>query len=445
MRRANLIAASSLLALTIVALVAANSRGTSASAAARRGRPQSAPAANDFRVAISVSPFVEELFKNPIVYTDGTIAAKNPEELQKLFVAHGATEVYARIATTQHYSVGSGDHSMDRGLERARMAAALNLPFNPELGLFNIYGDVRCQPAPDFTDYPEIHLPGAWNTLTLAQMVPALRAYGAAAAKQILETGAKVRLWDVGNETEFGFAGVAIQPMPGACNDTAGGTNWYKPPDAIDAAIGKMTAQKLLRMSTDERLAWLRTHLWPHEAKMFTAVADGIRSVHPQARFSTHVSVESSMIPAQTVAFFAAMREGGFDAAECGASFYPTSSNSPSDRMQAIKDTATAVQRELQRPLFIAEYGYPAAEMTIVFKWNEAAKGYPISPVGQHDFLRDLTAWGAQTRAISGIRPWAPDLAAPGWGPMSFFTHTQGQGRILSARPALDAIAEGLR
>jgi hypothetical protein len=78
-----------------------------------------------------------------------------------LFAAHGANEVYARIATTQKYRIGDGDHSMERGLERARMAAGLNLPLNPELGLFNIYGDVRCQPPPDFTDYPEIKIPGA--------------------------------------------------------------------------------------------------------------------------------------------------------------------------------------------------------------------------------------------------------------------------------------------
>jgi hypothetical protein len=37
-----------------------------------------------------------------------------------LFAAHGANEVYARIATTQKYRIGSADHSMDRGLERAR-------------------------------------------------------------------------------------------------------------------------------------------------------------------------------------------------------------------------------------------------------------------------------------------------------------------------------------
>ena len=127
--------------------------------------------------------------RNGVAFTDGTDTAKTPEQLQGIFAKHGANEVYARIATTQKYRSGLGDHSMDRGLDRARLAKALNLPLNPELGLFNVYGDVQCQPPPDFIDYPEIKVPAAWTSLTLEQMLPALRAYGAIAARQILSTG----------------------------------------------------------------------------------------------------------------------------------------------------------------------------------------------------------------------------------------------------------------
>src|SRR5579864_2185968 len=161
------------------------------------GYSQTQIPSRDFRISLSLSPFAEVRFAGGFAFTDGKITAKNPEELQRMFAAHGANEVYARIATTQKYRIGSGDHSMERGLDRARMAAALNLPFNPELGLFNIYGDVRCQPPPDFSDYPEIKTPGAWNSLTLAQMIQVLRTYGATAARQILDTGVKVRIWDI--------------------------------------------------------------------------------------------------------------------------------------------------------------------------------------------------------------------------------------------------------
>jgi hypothetical protein len=76
------------------------------------------------------------------------------------------------------------------------------------------------------------------------------------------------------------------------------------------------------------------------------------------------------------------------------------------------------------------------------FIWNDAVKGYPLSPEGQANFIRDLVAWGAGTGVLSGMRPWGPDLAAPGWGPMSFFAL---DGKAATARPALSAIMEGVR
>jgi len=51
-------------------------------------------------------------------------------------------------------------------------------------------------------------------------------------------------------------------------------------------------------------------------------------------------------------------------------------------------------------------------------------------------------AWGAGTGVLSGIRPWAPDLAGTSWGPMSLF---ESDGKSATARPALSAIVEGVR
>jgi len=403
--------------------------------------PQLRQPAGDFRISISVSPFSELRLSNGVVFTDGQSTAKTPEELQALFAAHGANEVYARIATTQKHAIGSGDHSMDRGLSRARMAKSMQLPFNPELGLFRVYGDIRCQPAPEFGDYPEVKLAGTWNSLNLDQMRAALRAYGTAAARQILSTGVSVRIWDLGNEVEFGTAGVAVRPLPGGCDETEG-PGWYKPPDGVDPAIGKMSSNELLAMPTEKRLAWLRLHLWPCEARLLAAVAEGIRTADPDARFSTHVSGISAALPEQAVAFYKAMNDGGFRPDELGVSYYPTSSAQPADRLQAFKYTVQALHRELGKPVFVSEFAYPTATMERVFVWNNAVKGYPQTVDGQAKFLRDLAAWGAGTGLLSGIRPWAPDLAGTPWGPMAFFSLSN---KIATARPALDAIAEGVR
>lgn len=403
---------------------------------------QKQPSSEDFRIAVSVSPFIELETQNGITFTDSKATAQNSEDLQRVFESHGANEVYARIATTQKYRIGFGDHSMDRGLDRARMAKALSLPFNPELGLFNIYGDIRCQPSPDFSEYPQIKVPGEWTSLNLEEMLPILRSYGAIAAKQILDTGVKVRIWDIGNEVEFGMAGVAVQPLPGGCDDTAGGKGWYRAPDKVDPEIGKKSVFYLVKMSEAERLGWLQKHLWPYEAQMFAAVVAGIRSVDPGARFSTHVSGITSVLPVQAVAFYKAMNDGRFVPDELGFSYYPTSSRNPPDRLKAFKDTATAVHRELNRPVFIAEFGYPAAKMESGFIWNDAVDGYPQTPEGQANFIRDLVAWGSNAGVLSGMPPWAPDVVAAGWGPMSFF---RLDGKAATALPSLDAIREGLR
>ena len=196
-----------LLALTALALIMEPALVNAPRRAAKR-------AAKKFRVSLSVSPFTEIALSQGLVFTDGKISANTTEDVQRLFIAYGANEVYSRIATTRTYSKGFGDHSLERGLSRARLAKSLNLPLNPELGLFNIYGDVTCQPPPDFRDYPELKVPGPWTSLTIDRMLPVLQGYGAIAAKAIPDTGVTVRLWDLGNEVEFGIGRSRASPLP---------------------------------------------------------------------------------------------------------------------------------------------------------------------------------------------------------------------------------------
>lgn len=388
-----------------------------------------------FRSALSLSPFAEPMLAK-LSFSDGKRVARTAEALQRMFLEHGATEVYARFGTRRKFTPGEGDHSVERGLERARMAKTLGLPFNPELGLFAYYGDVTHQPEPDFSDYPEIKLPGPWHTLTIAQMVVPLRIYGALMAKEILATGAQVNYWDLGNEVDFGVAGVSIPPlrMP---------NGWvYRPPDAVDPELGKMNFGVYLRLSEIEQRAWLSKHLWPHVGKLFAAVAEGIRSVDPHARFSTHLSGLAAYSPRFVIDFFEAMDANGFVVAQPGLSYYPTSSNATPDRFNRFKAMATEASAALKRPIFVAEYSYAVGPFKFGNDdWANGVDPYPISREGQAAFLRDLVAWGASSGHLSGIRPWAPDFALPGWGEMSFF---DVKGDVAVARPALDSITNGL-
>lgn len=390
-----------------------------------------------FRVALSVSPFTESVLATAPL-TDGEFVARNVPDAQRLFMRHGANELYQRIACRKVSPQGHAEHGWARGLERAALAKSLGLPFNPEIGIFANYADVASyQEAPDFTDYPGITVPRKWSALTIEEMLPPLRLYGAAIARQILGTGVRVNFWDVGNEVELGVAAVTPRPL--------NPTDRYEAPDAVDPAIGRMAAKDLLAMGEADRIAWCRTHLWPHLARQLGAVAEGIRSVDRSARFSTHISSANQVTPAFPLAFWDAMRAGGFVPDQLGQSVWGTQAaghGGPEDTFAWIRETATEMRRRFGRPMFLAEFGFPSGPMPAPFDWNDVQKGYPITEQGQHNYVRDVARWGASTGNISGIRPWAPDYhIAPVWANMSFFRQ---DGGMAIAKPALSAIQAGL-
>jgi hypothetical protein len=397
-----------------------------------------------FRVSLSVSPFTELTLKSGVVFTDGERVARTTEELQALYISRGANEVYARIATARTYGTKGIDRGLAKGLDRARLAHRLGLPFNPELGLFGTYGDIRCQGPPDFSEYPEIRLPGPWSSLTLDQMEAALHTYGAVVARTILETGVEVRIWDLGNEVEFGIAGVSVRPASTGCPSPSDWKNGYEPPDRVDPEIGKMSVEELARMTPSDRIRWLQKHIWPYVARILAAVASGIRSVDPNARFSTHVSGGAALNASESLAFYGTLKDGGFVPDEFGFSYYPSNTDQ-GDRLRDFANTLMLVKCKFNRPVFIAEFGYPVKTIaTGDFQyWNHPLAGYSITEEGQAELFHDLASWGAAV-GVSGIRPFAPDLLVPGWEPMALFSLDVTQlGPTAISRPALGAFGKG--
>lgn len=389
-----------------------------------------------FRNSLSVSPFTESVLKS-VALSDGRGTASTVLEVQELFNRHGASEIYQRIATRKFVPQTDAEAGWARGLERAVLARELGMPFNPELGLFAGYGDgATYQEPPDFTDYPSIRLPGRWTSLTLDQMIGPLREYGALVARQILDTGVRVNFWDLGNEVENGIAGVAVRPLfP---------TTSYEAPNAVDPAIGLMSVPTLVAMPEDQRIAWCEAHLWPYVGRLLGAAAEGIRSVDPHARFSTHISHFGHRTPNVQVAFWQAVKAVGYLPDQLGTSYYPTAGKTTfgaPDMFEFFKQTATALGERFDRQLFIAEYGYPSSLMQPPYPFNDPVPGYPQTEAGQHDFTRDLVAWGTASGHLAGIRPWAPDFCTSEWQPMSWFTPA---ANTTSAKPALHAITDAL-
>ncbi len=411
---------------------ATSSSTTHASSTGTSGAGGSAAA--PFRVALSVSPFTSVIFKTGATFSDGQTTATDLTSLEQMYVSHGATELFARIATYRTPNGTSDDHSQKTAVERATLAKSLGLTFNPELGLWAHYGDISCEPAPDFSEFPELSVPGPWNKLTVDQMVPVLRAYGSIVATEILATGTTVEIWDIGNEVDLGTAGVA--PRGINCSTP------YTAPDGVDPVIGTKTVIDLLSMTEVDRINWLTAHVWPHEARLLGAVADGIRDVDPKARFATHMS--QSLSATYALAFYDAMALGGFSPDEFGFSYYPSATNGP-DRAARFKDTVVQVQDHFKKPAFIAEVAYPAGPTTggIYDTWTNAIPAYPIGEEGQAAFVRDLASW-AKASGVSGIRYWAPELFAPGWQGFALFAPPPSNTYPVVARKALDGIRQGI-
>jgi hypothetical protein len=385
-----------------------------------------------FRNSLCVSPFTETMLAD-YAFTDGTFTARSVADMQRLFMRHGGSEVYARFATKKVAPQKGVDIGFARGLERAALAKQLGLPFNPELMFNGNYGDQGArQDPPDFRDYPEIAaaLEGPWTSLTLDQMARHIRAYAAAAAKQIVQTGVTVNYWDLGNEVECGMAGVT---PPGG--DESENQPPYTPPDKVDPAIGQQTIKNLNTIYSEaQRIDWSQRHLWPYIARLLAAAREGILSVQPHAKFSTHISLTNMNTAAVPLAFWQCMQDNGYLPDVIGTSWYPCINTISLD---AFKENFTQVSEHFGRPVFLAEFAYASAPGAIHPLPNPP---YLLTESDQDRFTRDLVGWGYQSGVLQGLRWWAPDLLIPGWQPLSLFRFpVNGVG---VATPAIAAVGD---
>lgn len=396
-----------------------------------------------FRVGLSVDPYTESMLDDGITYRYQDQTARTAFELQQIFIECGSTEVWSRIGTSRVVPVGVKENTQAQLQIRARLARELNLPFNPELLLCGRYGDVSQQPPPDFTGYatsgPDaLALPAGkqWHELSIDQMTDLMRTYGRIAAQEILEIAERVNVWDIGNEVEFGVAGVAIRlPRDG---------DHYRVPALVNPKFGQMTFQQLI--TSRNLIEWCRNELWPHVAAILAAVAEGIRQVDPEAKFATHSSTISTFFPGLLAAFHEAMQQNGFHADCLGTSWYPTSTAQIPHRLEMFKQEVELAKQRVGKPVYVSEYAYAAAPVTFQGKnWANPVDGYSISPEGSARMLRDVAAWGVQTGNISGIRPYGPDFVKPagaGWSGMALFDLVTAREAV--ARPSLTAIQNAL-
>ena len=387
--------------------------------------------AEPFRVALSLSPFSLNQFEKGYSFMVGDKSASTPEELQQIYRELGSTEMYVRIATKRHVTdedITDGEpdenanvHTFDQGIRMCQVAAALNIPINPEIMCAYTYMDMDKQQAPRFDEYPEFNylMNGkAWSELTLDEICVVLEAYGAFVGEAILSTGCTVNNWNLGNEANFGFAGISM-----------GLETAVDPKLAKAGTFKKYTAPVFAR-------AWLKKHVWKNNAPAYAAVKNGILSAYAKlgidasnVKFSTHVA--TVVFPAGcTAKFFSFMKDNGYVMETAGISYYPSAPSMALSKKGLLKKTVKKVNKKCGLPVFIGEFSYPSGKMDGPFAgWNKKVKGYKHDQQGQASIYADVVKWG-RANGMAGIRYWAPDYE--GWYAMSMFEFSNKKGTAKS-------------
>jgi arabinogalactan endo-1,4-beta-galactosidase len=285
--------------------------------------------------------------------------------------------------------------------------------------------DMFAQQAPDFIDYPEIYelqKGKLWKELTLDEMCRILEAYGEFIGGEIYETGCRVEHFNLGNEANFGFAGLSV----GLEN-------------AVEPKLLKMTSVKGYQCSLLNP-GWLKKHLWQRQAALLSALSCGLKKHYPDAKYDTHISLISAK---SAVMQFQTWIENGYDVYEPGVSFYPSCPGPIKDRMGLLEDTVTQMGDKFDKRVFIAEYAYPSEkDMPEPYQnWTYEIKGYPLSEGSQAMLYHKLVSRG-QEIGVSGIRYWGPDFSE--WGAMPIFRFDK-QNKTADGKKLLDELLEGGR
>ena len=400
---------------------------------------KTATSAEPFRVALSLSPFTLNQFDAGYTFKVGDQTATTPAQLQQIYRSLGSTEMYVRLATKRHKTYnpdgtldnttdGKKDenanvHTFDQVMQTCRIAASLNIPINPEVMCAYIYMDMDGTQAPRFykSDYPELYATNPtwasvlkngeakWEELSLEDICTVLEIYGEFVGDSILATGATVNDWNLGNEANFGFAGIGI----GVAN-------------SFDQKLANAGPMKRY-MSSLFSLWWLKKHVWKYNVQQYAAIKRGILKAYAKAgkdasnvKFSTHIATVTST-PRATASFFKYMLENGYEMQTAGISYYPSAPAMSFNKKKLLTKTVTRINKKCDIPVFIGEFSYPSENMVGPFAgWNKQLKGYPKDQQGQANIYKDVIAWG-KDHGLIGIRYWAPDYEGE-WYPMSMFT-----------------------
>lgn len=249
----------------------------------------------------------------------------------------------------------------------------------------------------DWADYVKQPVPTAWRGMAREAKLRTVAGYARATAAALRARGISGDLYAIGNEIDFGICGEFED-------------RWER------------------RISLD----WMRAEIWPRAAEVITAAQQGVCKENPSARFVIHLTQWWNVPYCR--AMLAALRERGVRVDVIGLSYYPTAPMREQREMAVFFANADTLTEEFNCPVVVCEYAYPAtAAIRGQFSdWNHAAPGYPLTPDGQSQWLKEFLAGCRAHRSIIGAFYWSPEWHADElWRAFALFDEL---GR---ARPAL--------
>jgi arabinogalactan endo-1,4-beta-galactosidase len=278
---------------------------------------------------------------------------------------------------------------LDFATELAKRAAQTGLKPYLILFLSDDWSDVNKQPAP-----------AEWADLSLEERAEAIRKYSHETVQYIIEQGIKMDFYEIGNEIDYGIAGVFAD------------TKHPRDPHS------------------------LRQSIWSDEAFLIKAAIEGVRIADPEAKILLHIA--TSWSPDFASAFFQAMIDLGVDYDYVGLSYYPSAFGSPSAIQFCV--TLDRLSAEVGKPIIIAETAYPAQPPTggLFHDWRRPVYGYPLTPEGQAWWLMDMLEAMRDRGDVLGVYIFSPGFWFSGelWGPFALF-NSEGWARpaVASLRP----------
>jgi arabinogalactan endo-1,4-beta-galactosidase len=307
--------------------------------------------------------------------------ADTTSELYQRFARQGVTLARIRLWTSDE---GPG------GLHAATEAALLA----QEAGLEPIFVWFFSDGWADLVKQPS---PAAWLDLDDTARAQAIEAYAERSARHLVEHGVRLSLVQLGNEVDFGVAGVFEEEWP-------------------------------RRVS----LEYMRLRHWPRVAPLLLAAQRGILRAAPEARFVVHCARWTEV--EYDVAYWRHLQAAGLDIDVAGLSFYPTSVEGPAQSLGYLGDQVRTIRAATGLPVLIAEHAWPATDTFDgqFADWDHPAPGYALTPAGQRRWARDLATWDAPD--VVGVIWWSPEWYTSGlWSAFALFDE---RGR---PRPALRA------